>query len=60
MEEESRPLLDLLYRHAMRPVFQCRFRWAPGPVAFRDNRATWHCAANNDPGERCLNASYDD
>jgi taurine dioxygenase len=26
-EEESRPLLDYLYRHAVRPEFTCRFQW---------------------------------
>lgn len=53
-EEESRPLLDFLYRHAMRPDFQCRFRWAPGSVAFWDNRATWHFAVNDYQGDRRL------
>src|SRR5262249_30004907 len=26
-EDESRPLLDYLYRHAVRPEFTCRFQW---------------------------------
>jgi taurine dioxygenase len=53
-DEESRPLLDYLYRHAARPEFQCRFRWREGSVAFWDNRLTWHYAANDYQGERRL------
>jgi taurine dioxygenase len=53
-EADSRPLLEHLYRHATRPEFTCRFRWAPGSVAFWDNRATWHYAANDYHGERRL------
>ncbi|NOG70998.1 TauD/TfdA family dioxygenase [Roseicella sp. DB1501] len=53
-DEESRPLLDYLYRHAARPEFQCRFRWQEGSIAFWDNRATWHYAANDYQGERRL------
>ena len=53
-DEESRPLLDYLYRHAVRPDFQCRFTWEPGSVAFWDNRATWHFAVNDYQGERRL------
>jgi len=53
-EDESRPLLDYLYRHAQRPEFCCRFQWAEGSVAFWDNRATWHYAVNDYHGERRL------
>ena len=52
--EDSRPLLDHLYRHASRPEFTCRFRWQEGSIAFWDNRATWHYAANDYHGERRL------
>ncbi len=45
--DESRSLLDHLYRHASRPEFTCRFRWRPGSIAFWDNRCTWHYAAND-------------
>ena len=53
-EAESKPLLDYLYEHAVRPEFVCRFRWRPGSLAFWDNRATWHYAANDYPGQRRL------
>ena len=53
-DEESKPLLDYLYRHAARPEFQTRFQWQPGSIAFWDNRATWHYAANDYQGERRL------
>jgi taurine dioxygenase len=52
--EDSKPLLDQLYRHAVRPEFTCRFRWQKGSIAFWDNRATWHYAANDYHGERRL------
>ena len=50
--EESAPLLDFLYRHGSRPEFTCRFRWRRGSLAFWDNRATWHQALNDYPGQR--------
>lgn len=53
-EEESKPLLEYLYRHASRPEFSCRFHWQPGSLAFWDNRATWHYAANDYHGHRRL------
>jgi alpha-ketoglutarate-dependent taurine dioxygenase len=51
-EEESKPLLDFLYVHAVRPEFTCRFRWMPGSLAFWDNRCLMHYALNDYPGER--------
>ncbi len=53
-DEESRPLLDYLYRHAVRPEFTCRFHWRKGSLALWDNRSTWHLAVNDYHGERRL------
>jgi taurine dioxygenase len=44
---ESRQLLDLLYRQATVPEYQCRFRWRPHSIAFWDNRAVQHYAASD-------------
>jgi taurine dioxygenase len=46
-EEESRPVLEFLFRHAERPEFTCRFRWENGSIAFWDNRCTHHIALND-------------
>ena len=53
-EAESKPFLEMLYAHARRPEFRCRFQWHEGSIAFWDNRATWHYAANDYHGERRL------
>ena len=42
--EESKAVLEFLYRHATEPRFQCRFRWRPHSIAFWDNRCTMHHA----------------
>jgi alpha-ketoglutarate-dependent taurine dioxygenase len=41
-EEESREVLNFLFTHITKPTYTVRFRWAPGSVAFWDNRATSH------------------
>lgn len=51
---ESKPLLDYLFAWITKPEFTYRFQWAPGSVAFWDNRATWHYALNDYQGHRRL------
>ena len=51
-EEESRPLLDHLFAHQVRPELTCRFRWAPGSLAFWDNRCAQHNPVNDYHGFR--------
>src|SRR3546814_12387946 len=37
-EEESAPILEILFRHQVTAEFTCRFRWDQGSVAFWDTR----------------------
>ena len=46
-EDESKELLQALYRTASNPELQCRFRWKAGSVAFWDNRACQHFASSD-------------
>jgi taurine dioxygenase len=46
-DDESRPLLEFLFRHAVRPEFTCRFRWRRGSVALWDNRCAMHNPIND-------------
>lgn len=48
----SLPLLLVLYMHATYAPRVAKFKWRPGSVAIWDNRATWHFAQNNYPGQR--------
>jgi taurine dioxygenase len=41
---ESDAMLEMLFRHAETPAFNCRFKWRPHSVAFWDNRAAQHQA----------------
>lgn len=45
--DQAAPILRKLTGTAKIPDVQCRFRWAPGSVAFWDNRATQHCVSND-------------
>ena len=49
---ESQPIFEFLHRHAVRPEFQCRFRWEPGSIAVWDNHQCWHYATNDYQGDR--------
>jgi len=51
-EEESRPLLQYLFQHQVKPEFTCRFQWQPGSIAFWDNRCAQHNAVNDYAGFR--------
>ena len=43
-EEESKPLIDYLNRHATKPEFVYRHQWRPGDILIWDNRCTMHQA----------------
>ena len=51
---ESEKLLQELYLYAIKDENMTKFKWRPGSIAFWDNRATWHYALNDYPGERRL------
>jgi taurine dioxygenase len=51
-ERESAPLLEFLHAHQIKPEFTCRFTWAPGSIAFWDNRAAQHYPINDYHGHR--------
>ena len=51
-EKDSRPLLDYLFQHQVRPEFTCRFRWQRGSLALWDNRCTLHNPVNDYQGFR--------
>ena len=51
-EEESRPLIEWLALHQVRPEFTCRVRWTPGTLTIWDNRCTQHNAVNDYHGQR--------
>ncbi|MEL6766423.1 MAG: TauD/TfdA family dioxygenase [Pseudomonadota bacterium] len=51
-EEESRPVLEQIWRHCALPEFGCRLRWGAGTLAVWDNYATQHYAINDYHGYR--------
>ena len=50
--EESAPLLEYLFKHAVRPEFTCRFEWQPHSIAFWDNRCLLHSPIGDYHGQR--------
>ncbi|MFO7748099.1 MAG: TauD/TfdA family dioxygenase [Orrella sp.] len=53
-EEESKPLLDFLFAHQVKPEFTCRFSWQPGSIALWDNRCVLHNPINDYHGHKRL------
>jgi taurine dioxygenase len=51
-ERENEILKPFLFDHQRDPMFQCRFSWKPGSVAFWDNRWAQHYAVPDYTGER--------
>jgi taurine dioxygenase len=51
-EDESRGLLEYLWRHAVRPEFTCRYRWSANALTLWDNRCTMHHPINDYHGHR--------
>ena len=51
-ERENEVLKPFLFDHQRDPMFQCRFSWKPGSVAFWDNRWAQHYAVPDYTGER--------
>ena len=52
-EEESRPLIEYLIRHATRPQFLYRHQWKQDDILIWDNRCTMHVALGDyDPSLR--------
>ena len=46
-EQESKAILEFLFRHCTRPEWTFRFRWRPHSIAFWDNRCTQHMAISD-------------
>jgi len=53
-DQASRELLEALYAAFTEPRHVCRVTWSKHSLAIWDNRATWHRAMNDYPGERRL------
>ncbi len=42
--DESRSILEFLYQHTTKAMYQCRFQWSVDAIAMWDNRCTMHHA----------------
>jgi len=51
-EEESKPLLQYLFHHQVKPEVTCRFRWDVGSLALWDNRCAQHNPVNDYHGHQ--------
>ena len=51
-EEESKSLLEFLYKTQQLPEYTCRFSWQPGSIALWDNRCAQHNPVNDYHGYR--------
>jgi taurine dioxygenase len=49
---ESKLLLDHLFQHSTQHGYTCRWQWAPGDVAFWDNRCVQHMVMADVSGHR--------
>lgn len=45
--QESKPLLEFLYEHSVRPEYQARHRWQQGDLVMWDNRCVLHYAVHD-------------
>jgi len=51
-ENDSRGILEKLFRHSVNEIFTCRFRWKKNSLAMWDNRCAMHLALNDYDGFR--------
>ena len=51
-DAESKPLLEFLFAHQVKPEFTCRFSWQPASIAVWDNRCALHNPVNDYHGFR--------
>jgi taurine dioxygenase len=52
--DESRGILEFLFRHTTQPRFQCRFRWHNGTLGMWDNRCALHSGIPDYAGKRAM------